>query len=181
MKDRISYLPNGICSHIVSFLPFEEAIKTSILSTQWRHICCSLSNLEFCQYQLQIRKNIKVSDFKDLIYDTLILHDGSDINKFVLKVIIDGANVSIHHVNAWIAFAVRHNVRSLEISEYSFDLERLPLCVFTCSTLTELRLSYIRLILPSTFIFPMVTTLEVTHVKFYSESCNIPKPITRVL
>ncbi|PIA25984.1 hypothetical protein AQUCO_10200037v1 [Aquilegia coerulea] len=165
----ISYLPNGIRSHIVSFLPLEEALRTSILSTQWRHACSLLSNLDFSPYKLQNHEKIKVSDYRDLIYNTLLLHDGSVINKFGLHVEIDGVDITMHHVHAWIAFAVRHNVSNLKFWSSSLsNLEtRLPLCVFTCSTLTELRLSYIRLILPSTFIFPMVTASEVTHVKFY--------------
>ncbi|KAM7515378.1 hypothetical protein LguiA_004961 [Lonicera macranthoides] len=37
-EDRISSLPDGILTHIISFLSTKEAIQTSILSTRWKCI-----------------------------------------------------------------------------------------------------------------------------------------------
>ncbi|KAK8299445.1 hypothetical protein V6Z11_D05G323800 [Gossypium hirsutum] len=37
-NDYISRLPDNILHHIISFLPFESGVRTSILSTHWKHL-----------------------------------------------------------------------------------------------------------------------------------------------
>ncbi|KAK5833148.1 hypothetical protein PVK06_016961 [Gossypium arboreum] len=37
-NDYISHLPDNILHHIISFLPFESAVRTSFLSTQWKRL-----------------------------------------------------------------------------------------------------------------------------------------------
>ncbi|KAF5178704.1 F-box/RNI-like superfamily protein [Thalictrum thalictroides] len=76
----MSYLPDPIRSHIVSFLPMKDAMRTSILSKQWQNICSSLSQLEFDQSDFTV-----AADFKDFVDEMLIRHDGSDIKRFSLK------------------------------------------------------------------------------------------------
>ncbi|CAL1392481.1 unnamed protein product [Linum trigynum] len=45
--DRISYLPQSLIEHILTFLPLREAAKTSILSTSWRDKWVNLPSLIF--------------------------------------------------------------------------------------------------------------------------------------
>ncbi|XP_045829978.1 F-box/FBD/LRR-repeat protein At5g22660-like [Trifolium pratense] len=45
--DMISYLPDNVLNHILSFLSTEDAIKTSILSTKWRYLWTYLSVFDF--------------------------------------------------------------------------------------------------------------------------------------
>ncbi|MBA0624494.1 hypothetical protein Godav_009844 [Gossypium davidsonii] len=49
-NDHISRLPDNILHHIISFLPFESAVRTSFLSTHWKHLwkeafCWNLSTM----------------------------------------------------------------------------------------------------------------------------------------
>ncbi|KAA3453358.1 F-box protein [Gossypium australe] len=37
-NDYISHLPDNILHHIISFLPFESGVRTSFLSTHWKHL-----------------------------------------------------------------------------------------------------------------------------------------------
>ncbi|TYH19172.1 hypothetical protein ES288_A05G332100v1 [Gossypium darwinii] len=37
-NDYISHLPDNILNHIISFLPFESGVRTSFLSTHWKHL-----------------------------------------------------------------------------------------------------------------------------------------------
>ncbi|CAB4277293.1 unnamed protein product [Prunus armeniaca] len=46
-KDRISELPDSILCHMLSFIPTEYAVRTSILSTRWKSIWASVPNLDF--------------------------------------------------------------------------------------------------------------------------------------
>lgn len=46
-EDRISHLPHPILCHILFFLPTKRAAATSILSSRWKFVCTSLSNLCF--------------------------------------------------------------------------------------------------------------------------------------
>ncbi|KAK2370982.1 F-box/LRR-repeat protein [Trifolium repens] len=41
-RDMISDLPDYILHHILSFLPTEDAVKTSILATNWRYLYMDL-------------------------------------------------------------------------------------------------------------------------------------------
>ncbi|PIA46853.1 hypothetical protein AQUCO_01500414v1 [Aquilegia coerulea] len=83
-KDRLSYLPDPIRDHIVSFLPTKDAIRTSILSRQWENVCSSLSNMEFNKATFK-QTDHKVVHFRNSIDRLLFRHDGSDIRRFSLK------------------------------------------------------------------------------------------------
>ncbi|CAA0833921.1 F-box/LRR-repeat protein [Striga hermonthica] len=49
MVDRISQLPIPILHHILCFLSQKEAVRTCILSKQWRHIGSTRPNLQFSE------------------------------------------------------------------------------------------------------------------------------------
>ncbi|KAF9606275.1 hypothetical protein IFM89_024184 [Coptis chinensis] len=70
------------------------------------------------------------------------------------------------YVNAWIYFAIKHNVRMLELS---YPWEKLPDCVFKCHTLTESRLEYVDFHLPSTVSLPGLKILKLTANAIYGE------------
>ncbi|PIA39786.1 hypothetical protein AQUCO_02600330v1 [Aquilegia coerulea] len=135
--DTISNLPEGgIRNHIVSFLPMQDAIKTSILSKEWRKVCSSLTNMTFDQKYFQ-RKYKSRFIFKDIVDQTLKYHDESDIQKFKL-LIMCGNGSSPPHIPAWISFALCHNVRELEL-EFCYDVQELRLDLFD-DVLRELEL-----------------------------------------
>ncbi|XP_057956186.1 F-box/LRR-repeat protein At3g59250-like [Malania oleifera] len=45
--DRISRLPDSVLSLILSFVPTTDAMRASVLSTRWKHLFASASNLLF--------------------------------------------------------------------------------------------------------------------------------------
>ncbi|PIA41546.1 hypothetical protein AQUCO_02200168v1 [Aquilegia coerulea] len=166
--DRISYIPCAIRSHIVSFLPIEDAIRTSVLSRQWRDVCSSLSTLTFNQFDFVTRGK----HFKDFVYQTIAVHDGSDVKTFMLTV-FDVMDSNVPHLHSWISFAVRHNVEDFSLILFSggLKLNPLPLRLFTCKTLTQLKLGKLDINVPNVVLFPMLKTLVLgPQVHFYDEN-----------
>ncbi|KAL5712063.1 hypothetical protein ACHQM5_014270 [Ranunculus cassubicifolius] len=163
-RDKISYMPEPIQSHIVSYLPLKEAIKTSILSRRWREIGSSLSNLDF----EELGEDEKVN--KDIIDQTLFLHNGSDIRRFKLIVDVGAEYVSPIHLNRWVSFALRHNVAELSLTVSNGELELLPLNLFTCRSLTTLDLYCFSLKLPSAIHFPLLKKLTLIQMTFCDEN-----------
>lgn len=74
--DRISSLPDTILHHILSFVPTKSAVKTSLLSKQWRYIWTKVPALDF-------------SEMPHSMADTNLTGLGQiDSNNFVDKVLI---------------------------------------------------------------------------------------------
>ncbi|KAF9590683.1 hypothetical protein IFM89_036175 [Coptis chinensis] len=139
--DRISNLPEPIRSHILDFLPMEDAFRTSILSRQWRYVCFSLSNLTFDQHSF-MQKNY--GDFAcfglppDISLETLLsLRTAS----FTWSVTRSDQRASYIHPAHKIVAGLR-NVT--ELCLYDFYIEALtsrdPVCLPTYSTLKHLHL-----------------------------------------
>ncbi|KAL5716109.1 hypothetical protein ACHQM5_017840 [Ranunculus cassubicifolius] len=189
--DKISFLPNEIQDQIVSYLPIEEAIRTSILSTRWRKVCYSLSNLDFDMRSFPfqgLRPGVRSTEaFKIFVNQVLTLHDDSDIHKFKLVFVHDDSDASFPPlINQWISFAINHNVRELHISidvnqnirelPIFFDGQGLPTPVvspsslFTSSSLTILSISATKIILPTNISIPNLKDLTLNLVKFVDDN-----------
>ncbi|KAF9616373.1 hypothetical protein IFM89_029627 [Coptis chinensis] len=171
-ENRISHIPDPIRSHIVSFLPMKEAMRSSILSRQWRYVCSSLSNLDFKQCDFEETKERKTGDFVDFIDEMLSTHDGLDITRFSLNMKADDPFLYSRQLNSWISFAVKHNVRDFELSSYICRrrFEKLPQCLFTSSSLTKLSLYTVELNLPTIVNFPVLKSLLLDDVTFLGEN-----------
>ncbi|PIA58181.1 hypothetical protein AQUCO_00500245v1 [Aquilegia coerulea] len=152
----------------------EEAIKTSVLSKKWRHVCSSLPNLEFHESSTRWY----VDDFKDVVDQILIGHNESDITSFDLYFWNKESSLSTSHLNSWINFAVRHNVQRLTLLSQNRQIEQLPSCLFSCITLTHMELSNVHLKLSTTLRLPLLKSLFLTKIEFvnltnmlFSSSC----------
>ncbi|KAL5703059.1 hypothetical protein ACHQM5_028198 [Ranunculus cassubicifolius] len=74
-RDRISYLSGQIRSHIVSYLPIKDAIRTSVLSRQWECIlsrgedlpaclpppCCSVEYLHLGMFPVKLHVQVIIA------------------------------------------------------------------------------------------------------------------------
>ncbi|KAM3749359.1 hypothetical protein ACB098_05G178500 [Castanea mollissima] len=157
-------LPEEILRYIISLLPTNDAVRTSILCKRWEYLWTSIPNLGF-----KIGSKAKRTLFMNFVERVLLLHDSSDIKQFTLDcdVLHDG-NAS--RIKAWISSAIRHNVQelvfNLNISEKKISL---PRCLFTCVTLTKLRFNFdipCVLKLPPTIYFTNLKLLTVRNVTF---------------
>ncbi|XP_065870921.1 putative F-box/LRR-repeat protein At5g02930 isoform X2 [Euphorbia lathyris] len=133
-EDRISYLPDSLVQHILSFLPStKDAIHTTLLSKRWHNQWTRVPVLIFHSAGMPIKKFSRFVDY------TLLLCDCSKIKKFHMQT---GDN---HHVqdfiwNIKISFAIRKDVEEL-ILDFRFNYlqqYRLPEFLFKHASLVKL-------------------------------------------
>ncbi|XP_058093077.1 F-box/LRR-repeat protein At3g26922-like isoform X2 [Magnolia sinica] len=166
--DQISNLPEAIRSHIVSMLPMEEAVVTTVLSRSWRHILTSLTTLDFEYSRFpQVRRREQL--FIDFIKRTIALHNRSNIEKFRMSFGFYFRYTPL--VNEWIGFAVGCNVRELDLDIPKLEDAKLPSCLFTCESLVVLKLNMNDSVLklPVTIEFCRLKTLHLKWISFSDE------------
>ncbi|KAL4557468.1 hypothetical protein LXL04_035646 [Taraxacum kok-saghyz] len=156
--DRLTCLPDEIISHILFLMPIRLAVQTSILSKRWRYTWMLLKKLNFDEYPRHVFDRDSISKFVDMVLE---LSKTTHIELFRLKFTYIWARKS--SVSKWINEAIRLNVRELNIQVVLLEL---PLSLFTCKTLTKLKLvesCYETGVLevPSLVIFPCLKTLDI--------------------
>ena len=153
-------LPEEILRYIISLLPTNDAVRTSILCKRWEYLWKSIPNLDFRQGVPAKRKL-----FMNFAERVLLLRDSSDIKRFTLccDVLFDTS-----HVNAWISAAIWRNVQELEINLDKFqEPYSLPHCLFTSVALTKLVLGMpYTLKVPPTTCFSNLKTLVLRGIIF---------------
>lgn len=175
MGDRISNLPDELIHHIFYFLPSKLAVQTSVLSTRWRSLWASSSHLRF--------------DINDITPYTGCLHS-ERLSSFVdamLRFRDRSAGIKTFHFHTegrfgqphfrnWIHYALRHNIEELDLALFfPFDVKddaELPRSVFTCKSLTVLRLERVRFESIASAILEKLTTLHLMFMYFEGSSLS---------
>ncbi|KAJ0047200.1 hypothetical protein Pint_03653 [Pistacia integerrima] len=127
-KDRISELPDHILLHILSFLPIRGVLRTSALSTRWKHLRTLITDIDYddSTYGLKVHLDTNfyiarerslifhahLSKFYNAIETTLISY--AHIRKFVLVLMY--TLVTTSPVKSWISAATKCNLQELELS-----------------------------------------------------------------
>ncbi|XP_057956162.1 F-box/FBD/LRR-repeat protein At4g26340-like [Malania oleifera] len=124
--DRISRLPDSVLSHILSFVPTTDAVRTSVLSTRWKHLLASASNLHFDDSRV-------VSDYLNRRGKRFRLKcTAGQFLGYEMK----------PHLNTWISVALWHGVRELDLHISPLTKSNLlPCSLFTSATLRVLKLT----------------------------------------
>ncbi|CAH1416824.1 unnamed protein product [Lactuca virosa] len=89
--DRISTLPQDTIEKILTIIPIQDALRTSILSKKWRHCWKGMPKLVFDDKYLNRSSNskkIKKYKFVNAIFHVLLLHNGP-ILEFSISINID--------------------------------------------------------------------------------------------
>ncbi|KAH7675536.1 RNI-like protein [Dioscorea alata] len=136
-EDRLSSLPDELCSYILSKLPTDDAMKTNILSKRWKYMWTKVTNLEFDFGRFPKLKG-RNSAFTQFVTGALLFHDKLAIQRFHLR--LDACWTIIPHVHRYINFAVRHFVQELELCIPKTTLDKLPDSLFTSESLKVLKL-----------------------------------------
>ncbi|XP_022747533.1 FBD-associated F-box protein At5g56370-like isoform X5 [Durio zibethinus] len=117
-KDLVSRLPDDILVHILSFLPTEDAIKTSILSKRWKYLWVSIPNFCFCDHSVWSRTMSHdlllevLASFFSSVESGAPVQNGPCIGKFYRWLEMP---VAASRLRSWLSAAVKHNVQELKL------------------------------------------------------------------
>ncbi|XP_074274118.1 F-box/LRR-repeat protein At3g26922-like [Silene latifolia] len=133
--DRISNLPDAMITHILSLMQVTDAVRTQLLSKQWRYAWTSSPGLIFSG-----KGNYLEDEDVKVINNALMLHKGPiiSLSLFNIGCLRDGSDTP---VNVWVQCAVdkRIEVLDLDVNECP-NSYMLPHSLFLCDTLKEFRL-----------------------------------------
>ncbi|KAI7742251.1 hypothetical protein M8C21_033984 [Ambrosia artemisiifolia] len=155
--DRLSSLPEEVHSHILSLMPTKFAVRTSILSKIWRYKWTLVTNFDFDDSH----PFHDLHCFTEFVDRVLELQKSPQVNLF--RMCFSEMWVKNSNVSKWIDAAVKLNVSELDVKAILFEL---PLCLFTCRTLTKLRIDLDTQYLddwecPSPVNLPFLKTLDI--------------------
>ncbi|KAK9714759.1 hypothetical protein RND81_06G117900 [Saponaria officinalis] len=135
-EDRLSELPDSMMTHVLSFLPVIDAVKTQLLSKRFRHIWASITSLLF--------PRIEVSDefYAQFIINALMIHRGPLIKKLYLSRIGPSHDDVDPPINLWLQAVVIKRVEELVLEiDNSLLSFRFPNSLLSCDTLREFSLT----------------------------------------
>ncbi|KAM6556076.1 hypothetical protein CsatB_003095 [Cannabis sativa] len=173
--DKISKLPDALITHILSFLPTEEVVRTCILSKRWKFIWYSVPTLLFYNTNdddLEKLYNYVNKYLKHRKTGMKFIAD-SGITSFVLRMTGECERSKTRLIDKWLAFAVEKKIKKIELS---INLDLIPIdwnSAYYCipkillenaKYLTILDLSGIMLDSSYSFSFPSLKTLSLESV-----------------
>ncbi|CAA0833955.1 Unknown protein [Striga hermonthica] len=181
MEDRISELPIPILHHILCFLSQKEAVKTCVLSKQWRHIGSTRPNLEFfeewfncsiIQHALSLLSRLwsnldsTQQNFDSIVDRTLqgYLDQNLSIHQLHLHLSTPVSEPVISLINNWIPMIPDLNIKVFKLIFLSptFDLSLTPPYY---ESLEELHLRNCKLSLVESVRFDRLCILTLEHVQ----------------
>ncbi|CAH9096332.1 unnamed protein product [Cuscuta epithymum] len=174
-SDRFSQLPEDILDHILGFLPIQDIVRTTVLSTIWRDLWFTLRQLcfdrRFFSYidkKNRTSKYVKKSCAFYIINKVLLQHRGT-IQKFAIDLSQVG-KVSIRSrsfdFDQCLDLVVRKGVQEVHLQFWG-ESYKLPNCIFSCSTVKSLHLCRINIVpidFPHTL--PYLTSLYFEDIRF---------------
>lgn len=163
--DMISQFPDPIIHHILSFLETKFVVRTSILSKRWWYIWTTMPAYDFL---LQGHQEFEAKTLE--IFVDKILSGRQplfSITKFALR--SDEKHFDASKVYQWISNLVRCNIEELNLALSDDQPINLPISLFTCKSLLELRLQLnISLIdLPKAISIPKLKLLHLSNISLH--------------
>ncbi|KAI3851466.1 hypothetical protein MKX03_019210 [Papaver bracteatum] len=184
--DHISTLPDDVLIRILSLVPTEQAVLTSLLSKRWKFLWTSMPELDF-DYDRFWQKfdalNLDDDDdddikrrFLDFVQHVFSLHELEPLQNLRLAFDIDVFDDYMFEASMLVRFAMRSNCLTIDLelsdsSLYAEDSEyTLPPCFFPHRSVSQLKLTGCKFI-PSLYrSFTSVNVVKLTHVELQKDS-----------
>lgn len=141
-KDFISDLPKNVIESILERIPLRDAARTSILSSKWRYIWTTVSQLvldkQFFADTLRTKARVR-QEFTNAVEKILLLHSGP-IRKFDLR-LPEIIRVNFcSDIDRWILFLSRNGIKDLTLCSTIDMPYKMHSCIYSCRELTRLKL-----------------------------------------
>ncbi|KAK7351215.1 hypothetical protein VNO77_10506 [Canavalia gladiata] len=176
-EDRLSDLPDCVLLHILEFVNAKHAVRTCILSRRWKDLWKGLPSLILHSSDFWTFKSFTkfVSKLLSLRDNSLALHR-LDFERH--------GCIEPQLIKRIVKYAISHNVQQLGIS-VKCDISHIPPCIFSCQTLTSLKLSvYPRGYIYGSTLFPKslnlgaLTSLHLQHFTFCKSDNDRAEPFS---
>ncbi|KAM0047820.1 putative F-box domain, leucine-rich repeat domain superfamily, F-box-like domain superfamily [Helianthus debilis subsp. tardiflorus] len=160
-QDFISDMPDIVITNILDRLPLQDAVRTGVLSRNWRFKWTMLSQLVFDDDFFKYLSKTQGKNNHVRIISRIILHHlRGSITKFVLF-LDDVLVLDAKHIRRWIRFLSRKGIKDLTINNLDVTLLNLPTHLFSCLELEHLKLYNCYFNPPPTFHgFPNLLSLD---------------------
>lgn len=142
--DRISNLPSGVIDDILKRLSLHDAVRTSILSREWRY---NWVTIPYLQLNRRGKFYLKPHKFESFVDSILLQHKGT-ISRFAVEL---PENVSHNDIDRLLHFLSNHPVECLTFGFPGVPHYLLHKYVFSFEHLTKLELEYVAIVLPHEF------------------------------
>ncbi|KAM5571507.1 hypothetical protein ABKV19_011880 [Rosa sericea] len=147
--DRISNLPGGVIQKILSYLPIREAVRTCVLSSNWRCKWAMLPRLVFDDHQIGTTSKARrrKTTFVSIVDRVLLLQIGPvDAFELVYRKFIAASDV-----DRWILHLTRKSLKEFTLTKSRGSQYNISSCLFSCQELIHLDLNNCSLCPPSRF------------------------------
>jgi hypothetical protein len=156
-SDRNSCLPDHLIEQILSHLSIKEAVRTSVLSSNWMKKWSTLPDLVFdgrcVSTETSKDPSVIESKFLRIVDHVLFLHSGP-INKFEVSDSYQHLTIGVNSmadIDRWILHLTGRYIKEL-VLDISFDqYYKIPSSLFSCQGLQHLDLNSCWLKPPTTF------------------------------
>lgn len=180
--DIIGSLPDDILCHILSFFPIKEAALTSLLSKRWRNLFVFIPNLHLDYFNYRNNPN-NYTSFRDFVDRVLTVSGNSPLKKFALK---HPQSNDAARVNSWICNVLSRGVLDLNLYLDGNYMYSLPLEIFSCKTIVNLKLgmNFDIGMVPENASLPALRTLFLDYIDFSSNfeallsACHVLEELT---
>ncbi|CAL9243417.1 unnamed protein product [Arabidopsis halleri] len=159
-EDRISQLPEHLISEILFHLSTKDAVRTSVLSTNWRNLWQSVPGLDL--EPIEFSNFDAFVSFVERFFDS---HRESWIRKLRLNYCSPHGRLDL---SSWIDAVTTRRIQHLDVRFFCGN--EIPLSLYTCQTLVHLRLSEVTLSSAEFVSLPCLKIMRLLYITYPNET-----------
>ncbi|XP_014499473.1 F-box/LRR-repeat protein At4g14103-like [Vigna radiata var. radiata] len=167
MTDLISSLLDEIICYILSFVPSQQVVATSVLSKRWNILWPSVPSFDFDIFTedfWSLNDEKTYNTFYSSVASFLVRRGDQPLHRFRLRsdIFFDDSKL----FNKWIMDAVSGSGRLQHLDLFLSPRIVVPSVLFSCKTLVVLKLEYIRVESISLVDLPLIKVLHLNYIFF---------------